>query len=106
MLKLILNGTLGHDAEIKQVGSRNAINFDVAVSMDYKDQKGTKVEKTEWIKAVIWKSEKQSTNISNYLKKGQRVLIEGVPSSEGFLNKDGDAKAHLHVNVKDLELLN
>jgi single-strand DNA-binding protein len=106
MLKLILNGTLGHDAEIKQVGNRKAINFDVAVSLDYKDSDGNKVEKTEWVKAVLWKSDSQSTKISDYLKKGQRVLIEGTPSSEGFKSKDGEAKSSLHVNVKDLELLN
>ncbi|MBN2165823.1 MAG: single-stranded DNA-binding protein [Marinilabiliaceae bacterium] len=106
MLKLILNGALGHDAEIKQVGNKKAINFDVAVSLDYKDSKGNKVERTEWIKAVIWKSESQNSNISNYLKKGQKVLIEGVPSSESYIGKDGDAKSTLHVNVKDIELLN
>lgn len=106
MLKLILNGALGHDAEIKQVGNKKAINFDVAVSLDYKDQSGNKVEKTEWVRAVIWKGETQSIKISDYLKKGQRVLIEGVPASEGFLSKAGEAKSQLHINVKELELLN
>ena len=106
MLKLILNGALGHDAEVKQVGNHKAINFNVAVSMDYKDQDGNKVEKTEWVRAVIWKGNNQSTKISEYLKKGQKVLIEGVPASEGFLTKDGEAKSSLHINVKDLELLN
>ncbi|TAJ15332.1 single-stranded DNA-binding protein [Marinilabiliaceae bacterium JC017] len=106
MLKLILNGAIGQDAEIKEVGSKKAINFRVAVSMNYKDSKGNKVEKTEWIKAVIWKYEGQSIKIADYLKKGQKVLIEGIPGSEGFQSKDGDIKSTLHVNVKEVEFLN
>ncbi len=106
MLKLILNGTVGKDAEVKAVGERKAINFDVAVSMDYKNSKGEKVEKTEWLRAVMWKSEKQSTKVSEFLKKGQKVLIEGIPSSEGYQSKDGTIKSSLHITVKELELLN
>lgn len=106
MLKLILNGTVGKDAEVKDVGNRKAINFDVAVSMDYKNANGEKVERTEWVRAVLWKSDRQSTKIADFLKKGQKVLIEGIPGSEGYQSKDGHVKSTLHVNVKDLELLN
>ncbi len=106
MLKLILNGIVGKDAEVKNVGQRKAINFDVAVSMDYKNSKGEKVERTEWVRAVMWKSDKQSTKVSEFLKKGQKVLIEGTPGSEGYQSKDGTVKSALQVNVKDLELLN
>jgi single-strand DNA-binding protein len=106
MLKLILNGTVGKDAEVKDVGNRKAINFDVAVSMDYKNANGEKVERTEWVRAVLWRSERQSIKVANFLKKGQKVLVEGIPGSEGYQSKDGTVKSVLHVNVKDLELLN
>lgn len=106
MLKLILNGTIGKDAEVKTVGQRKAINFDIAVSMDYKNASGEKVERTEWVRAVMWKSEKQSTKIAEFLKKGQKVLVEGTPSSEGYQSKDGTIKSALNVNIKDLELIN
>jgi single-strand DNA-binding protein len=106
MLKLILNGFIGNDAEVKQVGTKTAINFNVAVSQDYKDHEGKKVEKTEWVRAVIWKTESQNHKIAEYLKKGQRVLIEGTPSTEAYKSKDGDLRANLHINVKDIELLN
>jgi single-strand DNA-binding protein len=106
MMKMILNGSVGNDAEVKQVGSRTAINFSIAVSMDYKDSEGKKVEKTEWVRAVIWKSEQQNTAISDYLKKGKRILVEGVPSSESYKGKDGELHSQLHINVKDIEFLN
>ncbi len=106
MLKLILNGTIGKDAEIKSVGNRKAINFNVAVSMDYKNAQGERVERTEWVKTVMWRNENQSTKIAEYLKKGQKVLIEGIPGSEGYQSKDGHIKSSLHVKVKEIEILN
>jgi single-strand DNA-binding protein len=106
MLKMILSGALGHDAEVKEVGKRKAINFDVAVSMDYKDQQGNKVERTEWVKAVMWRNDGQSIKVADFLKKGKKVVIEGVPSSDGFKTKEVDIKSALNVNVKELELVN
>jgi single-strand DNA-binding protein len=105
MLKMILSGALGHDAEVKEVGKKKVINFNVAVSMDYKDQQGNKVERTEWVKAALWKNDGQSTKVAEFLTKGKKVLIEGVPSSEGYKAKDGDIKSSLSINVKDLELV-
>ncbi|MCT4644729.1 MAG: single-stranded DNA-binding protein [Carboxylicivirga sp.] len=106
MLKLILNGTLGNDAKITNVGQRKVINFDVAVSMDYKNSKGEKVERTEWVRANYWKSEKQSTKITEFLKKGKKVLIEGTPGTDGFQSKDGSIKSALNITVREIELIN
>ncbi len=106
MLKVILSGVLGQDAEVKDLGNSKAINFSVAVSMDYKDSQGNKIEKTEWVKAVIWKGKEQSTKVSEYLKKGKKVLIEGIPDSEGFKTKDGEIKSALTITVKDIEFMN
>lgn len=105
MIKIMLTGALGNDCEVREVGENKAIKFNVAVNQDYKDGEGNKVEKTEWVRAVLWKSGKQSTKISDYLKKGQKVYIEGVPASEGFESKDGSVKSALTVNVKDIELI-
>jgi len=105
MIKLLLTGALGNDCEVREVGNRRAINLNVAVHQDYKDQDGNKVEKTEWVKAVLWKNNDQSTKITEFLKKGQRVYIEGIPSSEGYESKEGGVKSSLVVNIKDIELL-
>jgi len=73
--------------------------------LDHKDSNGNKVEKTEWIKAVIWKYEGRSTKIADYLKKGRKVLIEGIPDSEAYRSKDDEIKSSLHVVVKEIEFL-
>jgi single-strand DNA-binding protein len=105
MFKLMLTGALGNDCEVREVGEKKALNFNVAVNQDYRDGDGNKVEKTEWIRAVIWKSGNQNSKIADYLKKGQKVYIEGIPSSEGYESKDGKIKSSLTVNVKEIELL-
>lgn len=103
---MILKGNLGEDAEVKQVGSKTAINFKVGVTMDHRDKDGKKVERTEWVKAVMWRDERQSTKISEYLKKGKGVLLEGTPASEAYQGKDGAVKSYLSISVKELEFLN
>ncbi len=106
MLKVILNGALGNDAEVKDVGNSKLITFNVAVSLDYKDQQGNKVEKTEWVRANIWRGKDQSTKIAEYLKKGKKVLIEGTPEADAYKSKDGEIKSSLSVKVKEVEFLN
>lgn len=105
MIKIMLTGALGNDCEVREVGEKKAIKFNVAVNQDYKNGDGSKVEKTEWVRAVLWKSGTQSTKITDYLKKGQKVYIEGIPSSEGYESKEGVVKSALAVNVKDIELI-
>ncbi len=103
MFKLILSGVLGNDAEVKEVGNSKVINFNVAVSMDYKDKEGNKVEKTEWVRANMWR---ENAKVAEYLKKGKRVLIEGIPEAEGYKSKDGEIRSSLSVKVKELEFVN
>ncbi len=104
MLKVILSGALGNDAEVREVGNSKVINFNVAVSLDYKDKDGNRVEKTEWVKASLWRD--QNSKIADYLKKGKKVLIEGTPESEGYKSKDGEIKSVLAVKVKEIEFIN
>jgi single-strand DNA-binding protein len=105
MIKIMLTGALGSDCEVREVGKRKAIKFQVGVNQDYKDAEGHKIEKTEWVKAVLWKNDGQSIKISDFLKKGQKVYLEGTPTSEGYESKEGSVKSSLLVNVKELELI-
>jgi len=104
MLKIFFSGVIGNDAEVKEVGNSKLIKFNVAVSMDHKDNEGKKVEKTEWIKANMWRD--QNSKVAEYLKKGKKVLIEGVPESEAYTAKDGEVKSYIGVKVKEIEFLN
>ncbi|WP_075591582.1 single-stranded DNA-binding protein [Labilibacter marinus] len=106
MLKLILSGNVGNDATVTETSNGKVINFDVAVSKNYKNSKGEKVEKTEWIRASIWRGKDSDTKFADYIKKGKKVLIEGEPSSSGYKTKEGEIQSSLNVTVKDFEFLN
>ena len=106
MLKLILSGNVGNDATVKETGNSKVINFDVAVSKNYKNSKGEKVEKTEWVRAAIWRGKDSDTKFAEYIKKGKKILIEGEPHSSGYQNKNGEVQSALEVTVKEFEFLN
>ncbi len=101
----MLTGTLGGDAEVKEFSNRKVVNFRVAVHKDYKNAQGEKVEKTEWLQAMIWKNKDQSTKVAEFLTKGKKVFIEGEPTVDSYMGKDGEAKGTLAVNVKNLEFV-
>ena len=102
MIKVFLTGFIVQDADIKKVGNRKAINIRIVVPLEPgKDGQ----ERTEWVRAVIWKYDGQSTKIADYLKKGRKVLIEGIPAAECYTDKEGGTHANLHINIKDLEFL-
>lgn len=106
MLKLILSGILGNDAEVREVNDGKLIKFSVAINKDYKNAEGVKVEKTDWIQALLWRNGKQSSKVSEFLKKGKRVILEGDPGVDSYITKEGKAKGQLTITIKNLELVN
>jgi single-strand DNA-binding protein len=102
----IFNGTLGQDAEVKTLESGSSlISFSVAVTEKWKDKtSGEWKEKTKWNKCTKWVTSGGSTKIVEYLKKGQTVIVRGVPESKAWVDKEGVAKSNLEVKVDDLTL--
>jgi single-strand DNA-binding protein len=73
---VIIVGNLGKDPEMRYTpGGQAVTNFSVAVSDNYTNSSGEKVDRTIWIRVSTWG--KQAEVCNQYLKKGRRVLIEG-----------------------------
>lgn len=105
MLKIILTGNLGTDAEVRTLDNGNAaISFSVAHTERWKDAGGNQQERTTWVKCVRW-SKADKTGLAQFLKKGTKVLIEGVPTTSGWLNNKGEVMSDLNVRVDNLEFL-
>jgi len=49
-----LIGRLGKDPEVKNFGDKKKAAFSIATSDSYKNQKGEKVEDTQWHNLVTW----------------------------------------------------
>lgn len=77
MNKVILIGNLGDDVKIHQFDETNSIGrFPIATTESYTSREtGEKVSQTEWHNIVV--RNKLADICSKYLKKGDKVYIEG-----------------------------
>ena len=80
--KVQLIGRLGADPEIKQmVNGKSVARLSVATSQSWKDKStGERKEKTEWHRVVIF-NEGLVNIVSQYLKKGANIYLEGALST-------------------------
>jgi single-strand DNA-binding protein len=106
MLKLVIIGNLGRDAEVRTFNDRAVISFSVAHSEKVKNPQTKQMEdKTVWINCSYWR-DLDKTNVANYLKKGTQVYIEGVPSARIYEStKSNQKEASLDCRVTELQFV-
>ena len=105
MIKLLITGNIGKDAEVKTMDSGDKVlSFSVCHTDKYTGKDGNTHETTTWVNCSKWFKKDASTKIADYLKKGQKVLVEGVPSARGY-SQNNDSKASLECKVINIELL-
>ena len=90
--KVILIGNLGKDPDVRHLENGATVaNFPIATSENYKDRKtGEKVSQTEWHNIVVWRGLADITE--RYLKKGDKVYIEGKLRTRSWQDQDGNTK--------------
>lgn len=102
MLKTLLIGHLGRDAETNTVNGKTVINFPVAHSERYNDQQGNQQKRTTWAQCAFWSDK---TTILPYLKKGTQVYIEGRPYARTYKRNDGTTDSLLQMSISIIRLL-
>ncbi|ASD52772.1 hypothetical protein [Flavobacterium phage V157] len=96
-------GHIGNDADVKDLGINQVINFSVAVSESYVNKTtNEKITNTTWYECAKWGN---NTQIAQYLKKGQQVYIMGKPNNRAWQNEQGDIKVVNAVKVTEILLL-
>ncbi len=98
-----LIGRLGKDPEVKTFGDKKKASFSIATSDSYKNQKGEKVEDTQWHNLVIWG--KLADVAGKYLKKGMEVCVEGKLVHRDYETDKGEKKYVTEINVNDFLML-
>lgn len=74
--KAILIGRLGKDPDSRALPDGTAVTiFNLATSRSWKDQQGTRHEKTQWHRVVCYA--KLGELAAQYLHKGSKVYVEG-----------------------------
>src|SRR3982750_4590930 len=106
--KVTLIGNLGNDPEVRSTtGGNRVANFSLATSRSWNDASGTKQEKTEWHRCVVWnsKSSQLADIVERYVKKGDKLFVEGRIEYRQWQDKDGQTKYSTEINVRELIML-
>lgn len=99
MKKIIITGNLGKDPEKRADQQGNAFaTFSVGVAVGTKDK-----PKTDWVECTC--NGKTADTVMQFLQKGSKVLVEGFPSVNAYMNKDNQAVGTLRVYVNNVEFL-
>jgi single-strand DNA-binding protein len=102
--KVILVGNLGKDPEVRTIQSGATVaRFSLATSESYTNKEGQKIENTEWHNVVLWRG--LATLAEKYLKKGNKVYIEGKLRNRQYEDKDGNKKYTTEIEATDMLLL-
>ena len=102
--KVQLIGNVGNDPEIKSFdGGKKVANFTIATNESYKNEKGEKVEQTEWHKVVAWG--KTAEIIEKFVTKGKEVAIEGKLTHRSYEDKNGEKRYITEVVANEILLL-
>ncbi|MFV8342440.1 single-stranded DNA-binding protein [Flavobacterium sp. XS2P39] len=102
--KVQLIGHVGSDPEIKIFdGGKKLANFNLATNESYKNEKGEKVEETQWHKLVAWG--KTAEIIEKYAAKGKEIAVEGKLTYRSYDDKNGEKRYVTEVVVNEVLLL-
>jgi len=89
--KAMIIGNLGRDPEMRYTpGGQAVTQFTVAVNRSYKGQNGEWQEETEWFRVVVWGQ--QAERAAEYLRKGNKVYVEGRLQTRQWEDKDGQKR--------------
>jgi single-strand DNA-binding protein len=99
-----LIGHVGQEPEIKTFDAgKKVANFTIATNDYYVNDKGEKVEQTEWHRVVVWG--KLVDVVEKYVKKGKELAIDGKLTHRGYDDKDGNKRFITEVVANDVLLL-
>ncbi|MDL2228281.1 single-stranded DNA-binding protein [Bacteroidales bacterium OttesenSCG-928-K03] len=100
--KILLIGNLGKDPEVRTSETWKNARFSLATNEDYKNKNGDKVTHTEWHNIIVWRG--LADIAEKYLKKGDRVYIEGRIRSRTY-EQDGVEKRFTDIEAETLIML-
>lgn len=93
------SGRLGRDSEVKYIPSGTAVlEFSLAVDTGFGDKKTS-----FWLKCSMFGDRGQK--LSQYLLKGQQVIVSGEFSPREYQAGDGTTKVSLELRINAVEMI-
>jgi len=98
-----LIGRLGNEPQIKTFESgKKMATFSIATNEKYTNNKGEKVEDTQWHNVVVWG--KKVEIVENYLVKGSEIALEGKLVNKSY-EKNGETRYSTEINLNELYMI-
>ena len=103
--KVQLIGNLGADPETRYMPNGDAVaNIRLATTESWKDKgTGEKKEITEWHRVVFYR--KLAEIVSQYIKKGSAVYIEGRIRTRKWQDKEGQDRYTTEIEANEMQML-
>ena len=102
--KVMIIGRLGRDPEMRYTQAGKPVcSLNVATDEGYTNDRGEKVDKTEWHKVVFW--DRQAETCSQYLAKGSLVFVEGKLSTRKYQDKQGQDRYVTEIQGQRVQFL-
>ncbi|WP_433834420.1 single-stranded DNA-binding protein [Flavobacterium anhuiense] len=99
-----LIGNVGNDPEVKTLeNGRKLAHITIATNDYYKNEKGERVEQTEWHRVTAWG--KTAELIEKYVVKGKEIAVEGKLTHRSYDDKNGEKRYITEVVVNEILLL-
>jgi len=101
--KVQLIGRVGSTPEVKEVGQgKKVVNVSLATNEVYYNEKGEKVETTQWHHLVSWN---HVEIFEKFVEKGKEIAIEGKLTYRNYEDKEGNKRYVTEVIVQEVLLL-
>lgn len=98
-----LIGRLGNDPQIRNFESgKQMATFSLATNESYYNNKGEKVNDTQWHNIVVWG--KKAQVVDDYLKKGSEIALEGKLVNRSY-EKEGEKKFVTEIVMNELLMI-
>ena len=102
--KVILIGYVGQPPKIHRLpNGENVCNFSIATSESWKNQDGSKTERTEWHNTTLYR--KLAQIAGQYLKRGRLVCVEGKIQSLKYTDKTGIERTAYDIIASEMKML-
>ena len=103
--KVILVGNVGADVETRYMPNGDAVcNLRMATTESWKDKtSGEKRELTEWHRVVVYR--KLAEIVSQYVKKGSQLYVEGRLRTRKWQDKDGQDRYTTEIEMTEMQML-
>lgn len=102
--KTALIGNVGSDPDVRSTQGNNKVaKFSLATSETFTDRSGQKQEKTQWHRITVWG--KLADVVEQYVKKGDRVYVEGKIEYSETENDAGVKRYWTDIIARELIML-